>query len=392
VRVLAVNHTSQVSGGERSLLLLLSAFPRAVTAALACPPGDLAREASALGVRVLPIPSTDCSLKLHPWRTARGLAELGAMSLAVRRHVRAFRPNVVHANSIRAGLVTAGIPLHGRIPVIVHVRDALPEGRASTLTLNVLGRSGSMLVANSAYTAQRIASVEDAPPPRIVHNAVDLDRFDPARMQRAACRARLGLPDSAPVLAVLAQITPWKGQDDAVRILAGVKASHPDARLLLIGSAKFVSKSTRYDNTAYLESLRRLIAELGLSDDVELLGERADVPEILRAVDVVLVPSWEEPFGRTVIEAMAMEVPVVATAVGGPSEVIRDGEDGFLLLPRQPERWVPVVDRLLSDPHLRASMGRSARLHAHRFRLSAHVEAVMAVYEDLLETNGGRGS
>ena len=110
--------------------------------------------------------------------------------------------------------------------------------------------------------------------------------------------------------------------------------------------------------------MEALVSELGLDDVVVFTGEREDVPEVLRAIDVLLVPSWEEPFGRTVIEAMAMEVPVLATSEGGPAESIREGVEGHLLPPRDPAAWVEPAARLLADPQLRAEMGRAGRVRA----------------------------
>src|SRR5207244_4255122 len=102
---------------------------------------------------------------------------------------------------------------------------------------------------------------------------------------------------------------------------------------LVVGEPTFTSGATRYRNEAYDESLRQLAAELGVSESVSFLGGREDVPEIVRSLDVLLVPSWEEPFGRTILEGMAMEVPVIATNVGGPPEIVADGKDGLLLPP-----------------------------------------------------------
>src|SRR5262249_10952391 len=102
--------------------------------------------------------------------------------------------------------------------------------------------------------------------------------------------AFLGAEDG-PVLAVIAQITPWKAQDDAIRIAQILRSEHPGLRLLLVGSTKFDSAATRYDNSAYLESLRRLAAAGPDEGLVSFLGERDDIPEILRAVDLLLVPS-----------------------------------------------------------------------------------------------------
>src|SRR4029077_15956433 len=107
-----------------------------------------------------------------------------------------------------------------------------------------------------------------------------------ARAARAAAGAALGLPAGAAVLALIGQITPWKGQEEAVHVLARVRRSHPEAILLVVGETKFTARATRYDNRAYLERVRALVARLGLDDAVRFLGEREDVPAILRASDV----------------------------------------------------------------------------------------------------------
>jgi glycosyltransferase involved in cell wall biosynthesis len=124
------------------------------------------------------------------------------------------------------------------------------------------------------------------------------------------------------------------------------------------------------------------------------MGERDDVPAVLRAVDLLLVPSWEEPFGRSVVEAMAMRVPVVATSVGGPAEIVRAGVDGLLLEPRRPKRWAEAIEPFLDEPDRLAPMGASGRARAlERFSLSAHVEAVVAAYRDVGtgDSSGGHG-
>ena len=189
------------------------------------------------------------------------------------------------------------------------------------------------------------------------------------------------------MLAVIAQITPWKGQDDAIRIAGELIDAHPSLQLLLVGSPKFTSDATRYDNTAYFESLRREVVQLGLTDSVHFLGERDDVPEILRAVDLLLVPSWEEPFGRTVIEAMASGVPVAATDVGGPPEILGEDDCGIVLPPRQPQVWAKEIEMLLSDPARLTAMGeRGKEAASRRFGMEQHVSEVLEVYEDVLGT------
>jgi glycosyltransferase involved in cell wall biosynthesis len=166
-----------------------------------------------------------------------------------------------------------------------------------------------------------------------------------------------------------------------------------DAHLLLVGSAMFVARSTRFDNNDYVKRLQALVERDGLEERVSWLGERDDVPEIIRALDVLLLPSWEEPFGRAVLEAMAMGVPVVATDVGGPCEIVRDGREGYLREPRNAPAWAQAV-RLLSDsPALAREMGRAGRQRAERsFTLAQHATAVLEVYERAIAARGRRAT
>jgi glycosyltransferase involved in cell wall biosynthesis len=388
VRVLLLNHTSRVSGAERSLLDIVSGLRATGAAAeVACPEGALARRARGLGVPVHVLTGTDGSLKLHPVHTPRALGEIARAGHELARLVRARRPDVVHANSIRSGLVAAVAARLGAPPPVVHVRDVLPAGALTSLTFRVLSRASAVLVANSAYTAAAVRATAEDAPLRVVHNPVDLARFDPGRYEPRAERSRLGLAEDGPVVAVIAQLTPWKGQDDAVRAVAMVGRREPRIRLLLVGDVVFSSPATRFDNRSYVVGLRRLVDEVGLAGRVRFLGAREDVPAILSALDALLLPSWEEPFGRTVVEGMAMGLPVLATSVGGPAELITDGRDGLLLPPRSPERWAHALDGLLADSAVRAEIGARARSRALRsWSLEAHVAALRALYVEVAAT------
>src|SRR6202043_3471359 len=189
------------------------------------------------------------------------------------------------------------------------------------------------------YTASSVRALAPDARLEVVYNAVDLERFDPERIDRAGARAALGDAGGRLLLGVVAQLSPWKGQDTAIEALQLLCEQGVDAHLLLIGSAKFVARATRFDNEAYVARLRALVADAGIEDRVSWLGEREDVPDLMRALDVLLLPSWEEPFGRALIEAMALGVPVVSTSVGGPPEIVEDGREGFLVAPRDPAAW-----------------------------------------------------
>ncbi len=384
MRVLYVSHTAQVSGGERSLLELLGALPAAVQAHVATPRGLLASEVGELGIATTPITGTAGSLRPHPLHTPLTIGQLALTAAQVGRAARRWHAEILHANSIRAGIVLGLARARGAR--VVHVRDCLPPGALSGWALRLIAATATTVVANSRYTASSVLAVAPGARVEVVHNAVDLARFDPARIDRPAARARLeGVAPGRLLLGVVAQLSPWKGQDTAIEALALLRERGVDAQLLLIGSAKFLARSTRYDNEAYLRRLRALTHAAGLDERVSWLGEREDVPELIRALDILLLPSWEEPFGRAAIEAMAMEVPVIATSVGGPAEILTDGREGLLLAPREPRAWAQAIHTLARDAERRAQMGRAGRLRAQQgFTLAAHVAAILDVYERAL--------
>jgi glycosyltransferase involved in cell wall biosynthesis len=380
MRVLFVNHTAVISGAERSLLDLLAHLPEDVAPAVACPRGELSAEVEAHGVAWRELPPVEASLKLDLRYTPLGAAN----ALEAGRRLQTLRRDydLIHANSIRAGVVSA---LASRpIPVVVHLRDCLPPGRVSRWTTRRLARRADTIVANSAYTGDCLRVTADMPELDIdvVHGPVALREFLEADETPASARSALELPPDAPILGIVGQITPWKGQRTAIDLLARLRRRFPDAHLVVVGSPRFTSGGTRYDNRAYAAELGALVEREGLEDHVHFLGERADIPTVMRALDVLLVPSTEEPFGRVVVEGMAAGRTVVATDCGGPAEVLEEGVDGFLAPPNDIERWDTVVSGLLEDPDRRERIGSEARERVpRRFGAPASVDALMAIWQ-----------
>ena len=383
MRVLYVDSTSLVSGAQRSLLDLLAALDGRVVASVAAPPGPLLVAAGERGAETTVIRGTDVSFKLHPWHTSVALMSLGSAAAELLRAVHASRAQLIHANSVRGGLIAVPAAWLLRVPLVVHVRDVLPASRTSDLVRRVILRRADALVAISRYSARAFDPSASARRMEVIDNPIALARFDPRRLDRPRTRDELGIGDEA-LLGVVGQLTPWKGQEDAIRALPQIRRVHPDAKLLVVGEAKFVAAATRFDNQAYAARLQAVVQQLGLQDAVRFLGEREDVAEIMHALDVCLVPSWEEPFGRTVVEAMAAATAVVATSVGGPAEIIDDGRTGLLVAPRSPDGLAASVLRLLEDDELRIAVARDAREAViERFASGSHIDRVVRLYEDI---------
>jgi glycosyltransferase involved in cell wall biosynthesis len=382
-RVLYVNQTGQVSGAERSLLAMIESVRPEVDPVLACPAGELTDAAHELGVATTPIAGTLASFRLHPLHTSRGLYEIGRSALQVRAAVGRLRPDLVHANTTRASLLAVLARHRGRPPIVAHIRDWAPDGRLSRLVDGLVGRRADAVVANSTTVGDQFREVPLRRPLRVIHNAVDLARFDPAVCDGAAVRRELGVPAERIVLSVIGQLAPIKGQDDAIEILAGLLGAGVDAELLLVGTAKFTAPGASLDNEDFERGLHRRAAELGVAERVRFLGERGDVPDVLAATDLMLMPFWREGFGRVAIEAMALGVPVAAAAVGGPLDIVRPGVDGLLLPPRDPAAWTRELAPLLGDRERLLEVGARGRDRAREFSLQSQSEAVLDLYREL---------
>jgi L-malate glycosyltransferase len=349
---------------------------------VACPPaGPLADAVDRAGIARLPLVAVDASLRLHPIQTPVGLGQLGAGGVALARAARRFGAEVIHANSPRAGIMAAIARRLGGPPFVVRAHEHLPltpVGRAVRL---LIVQTASAVVAVSDYTARKFNEGLVEPVATRVYNSIDHARYDPTRVRPADLRERLGLAPGAALIGQVAQITPWKGQDTAIRALSELRKMELDAHLLLVGQIAFAGKRVRYDNREFLRGLEHLVDELALGDAVHFLGQREDVPEILCALDLSLLPSWEEPFGLVTLESMALGTPPLVSAVGAGPELVEEGVSGRVLPPRRSELWAAAARELLADREAIRRLGERGPAAAARFRDEVHAGEMLAIYE-----------
>jgi glycosyltransferase involved in cell wall biosynthesis len=385
MRIVFVTHTGAWSGAEAALMRLLSSLRAEHEIAVACPPsGAFAAEMDRAGIERLALPAVEVSFRLDPIQTTRGVAQLGAAGVALAHAARRFNADIMHASTPRAGLIGALARQLGGPPLVVRVHDHLPSSPMGRSVRSVLAWSASEVVAVSDYTAAQFNEGLAHPLAVRVYNGIDLERFDPDRVEPAPLRAELGIAPDALLLGEIAQITPWKGQDTAIRALAELRRRGMDAHLLIVGRVTFVGKQVRHDNPAYLRSLHRLVDELDVSEAVHFVGHRDDVPAVLRALDLLVLPSWDEPFALVVMESMAMGTPALVGSVGGAPEVLEDGVTARILPPRREELWADAAQELLSDREALRRMGERARPVAAAFRDDRHAREMLAVYERAL--------
>jgi glycosyltransferase involved in cell wall biosynthesis len=205
------------------------------------------------------------------------------------------------------------------------------------------------------------AALRPSRPTRMIYPSVDLSRFSP-RDPVASTQAKetLSLPTSARIVGLVARLQRWKGIHVAIDAFPGVMRTFPDALLVVVGGSHF-------SEPGYQSELLKRASGLGIADNVVLVGLQRDIPSWLSAMDVVVHASFDEPFGISIIEAMAMGRPVVASDSGGPLEIIEDGTNGLLFRTGDQDSLAHAVERVLSDPQEAARLGRNARLRAEEF-------------------------
>jgi glycosyltransferase involved in cell wall biosynthesis len=186
------------------------------------------------------------------------------------------------------------------------------------------------------------------------------------------------------VVGIIGRLAPWKGQHIFLEAVAKLSVKQSNLQARVIGSALFGEED-------YERALKRKADELGISSLVDFTGFRAEVAEELAELTVAVHASAvPEPFGQVVVEAMACGTPIVATAGGGPGEVITNGVDGFLVPPGDADALAESVGRLLEDAELRETMSQAGMVKAERYRPERIAGEVESVYSSLLAGKGPR--
>lgn len=217
----------------------------------------------------------------------------------------------------------------------------------------------------------------DYPNITVVHCGVDLTRYKSVETP-AELRRKHSIPDGVPVVGVVGNVRYWKGQETIVRAMPKLAAEFPGIRCLLVGA------STEGDRD-YVAGLQRFIRDHGIEQNVIFAGFQRNPIDYMNLMDVVVHTSvLPEPFGIVTLEAMYCSKPLISTTIGGPAEVVINGETGVLIDPGKPELLAAAISGLLKDAPRAAEMGRRghARLMSD-FTLEKNVRATTAVYDEI---------
>ena len=310
-----------------------------------------------------------CGIPVH-CLDARRQVSLGWTG-RLRGLVRDHEIHLVHTHMPLSASV-ARLALHGaNAPTVIHTEHNLWQRyRASTRWANALTyRRNASAIAVSEGVA---ASIRSRRPVQTVIHGIDINALQHGRVARKRARARLGLASDAPVVGNVGNFTAKKDHGTLLSAFAQVRAEHPDARLLLIGTGPLE------------EALRRQAEELCLNDAILFTGMREDVFDLLPAFDVFVLSSRFEGLPIALLEAMGSGVTPVATRVGGVPEVITNGEDGLLVEPRDASGLASAIGKLLADRCMQLNLAGRARTRAADFDLVNAVRTIEDIYDAAL--------
>ncbi len=357
-----------VSGGEAAALELMRRLDRARfdPVALAPPQGALAEALRAGGIALCPLTIKEPGGNPLPKRVvpvvARAAAEAGAA--------------VLHANSLALARYTGPAGEDAGIPALAHCRDIMGLSAAKARDV---ARNRRLIAVSRAVERSLVGQGIPAERIELVPDGIDFARAASGRPGRL--RAELGLPADVPLVGCIGQISLRKGQDVLIEAVPLVLAGLPDTRFLVVG-ARFSKKP---EVREYEAALHRRVAELGLGERVHFLGRRDDVADVMADLDAVAHPAHEEPQSIALLEAMAANRPLVATAVGGTPELVEDGVSGLLVPPKDPRALADALLRVLRDRAFAAGLAAAGRERARSaFRPEDAAARVQALYEVLL--------
>lgn len=380
--VVFLTHSAAWSGAEIALFHLVTHFDKArwKPVVVIFEPGVLHEKLQEAGIetRLLRLDTQVSEMRKDAVgaRNVLKLSQIGIMwrfCHALTRLIQRERAVIVHCNSLKADFLGGVAGKWARVPTLWHIRDRIAPDylpRAVVLAFPI---------------AMRVLGVRGV----AVSDAVRQTLRLPDGWRKQVSVVHDGLPDpdlrsevaqhTTPVVGMLGRLSPWKGQHIFLDAISMVRERFPNVRFQIVGAALFGEQE-------YERQIKAQAERLGLENALEWTGFRADAPQLLRQMDVVVHASTTgEPFGQVIVEAMLASKPVVATNGGGVPEIVEEGRTGFLVPMNDASALGAAIISLLEDPVTARRMGQAGRQRAlNCFSIQKTVRGIEEIYCQLL--------
>ena len=361
-----VHGIGEIGGAEKDLLSYLSLIDRnKFNPHVVCPGvGKFIALASQMQV------PTE-AISIPPWRKVKGLIKVPFAVLKLARIFHQWKIDLVHVNDywwFPQAYLAARIC---KIPIVVHIRQQIESVRIKQYWLQ---KPDYIFPVSKDIERVLLAAGIEADRVGLAYSGIDTNHFY-SLTSRDKLFHRYGLEENQIIIGTVANLFPRKGYEYLIEALAEVKGIFPEICCFIVGEGK----------DSYRKQLVSLVEEKGLCSQVIFTGFQKDVYEYLNAFDVFVLPSLMEGFGIALLEAMAMSKPIVASSVGGVSEVITDGKTGLLVPSKNAKALADAIIRLLRDESLRHRLGLASRnIIETKFSQDMAIEAMQNFYQAIL--------
>jgi glycosyltransferase involved in cell wall biosynthesis len=372
VKLLKFLHTFEIGGTERQVVTLARKLdPDKFDLSMACfyKMGPFLQD-----IERRRIPLTE--YEVRSLRSATAFREVLRCAADLRRD----RTQIVHAYGFYSNVFAIPAARLAGVPVVIgSIRDTLEGPPLQRRAHKLVCRLADCVLVNAEAIKERlIAEGYNGAKIKVIKNGIDLSRFA-KKNEDGKVRLEFDLPPTAPLVVVLARLSRFKGIEYFLQAAAIVARRFEEARFLIVGDLKY--------DQAYRAELKHEAVRLGLGRRVIFTGFRLDVADVLSEAAVSVLPChYGEGLSNSLLESMAVGLPVVATTVGGNSEVVAEGTTGLLVPPREPEALAQAISLLLADPETAQKFGAAGRQRvAQHFSLERMTQDTEDLYRELLE-------
>ena len=335
---------------------------------------DNLTEVERCGIRILTI--SELVRKISPLYDLKAFVSLIKIFLKE-------KPHIVHTHTSKAGILGRWAAFFAKVPIIVHT----PHGHVFWGYFGKCKTSFYIILEKltACITDKIIALTEQekkdhlrfriAPEDRflVVHSGINLDKFFNTSVDTAVIKRKLGIPESNLVVGTAGRLTPVKGHKYLIKAAEKIVKIGLDTTFVFLGDGEL------------LDELKNMTSMLGIEENVKFLRWRQDVAEVMSTFDIFVLPSLNERMGRVLVEAMAMGKPIVASNVGGISDLVVDGKNGFLVPAGDVETMVVRINDLLESAEKRRKKGKYGKLRSINYSSDLMVKKIDRLYRAALQ-------
>lgn len=398
MKILYTNASSQLGGAERNLIDVICAVQKQdpsieITVLITASDGPLVAELTPLGVKIilLELPRKiarfgDSGLKrgnktANVFKLVTGLpvVELVRYWWQLRQTIKAIEPDLIHSNGFKTHLLVTS--LGTSIPIIWHLHDFISSRLAIGKILKFFSSQVTVAIAISQAVAQDWQTLFPHLQIELIYNAIDTDKY-------RSLKSELKNVESPIKIGLVATYALWKGHDIFIQAIGQIARQHPalksTVQFYIIGGAIYETEKSQYSRSG----LQQLAADLKVEDWLHFIDFQSDIVSSYNMLDIVVHASTNpEPFGRTIVEAMACEKAVIVSKAGGAAELFTHNRDAIGVTLGDPVMLAAAIEDLIANPATRLAMGKAGRDTAiARFAIDRLGTDLLLLYRNIIRS------